>query len=337
MLKQIEGFQLSPQQKHLWQLQQFGDSPYRSYCAVLIEGTLDLKTLKAAVRPIGEPHAILRTTYQCLPGMTIPLQAIADNSMAWNLNAELSSGTAQSDSLETLWHDLAQQPFDLAQGPLLQLSLVKRSTSESVLLLSLPALSADMATLRNLVREISRAYAAEALDDESLQYADLAAWQNELLEGADTEAGRTYWRKQNVSALVSLQLPFENKTANSLKFQPHAYTCTISGDLVARIEANVQQYNVSVSEFFLVCWQVLISRLTGKQEIVLGINFNGRKYPELETALGLFAKVLPLYSHLEPDCKFSDRLQQVNESLGELSKWQEYFSWEQLAELPENS
>ncbi|NEQ20724.1 MAG: hypothetical protein F6K28_16110, partial [Microcoleus sp. SIO2G3] len=92
MLKQIEGFQLSPQQKHLWQLQQFGDSPYRSYCAVLIEGNLDIKTLKAAVEKIVDRHEILRTTYQCLPGMTIPLQAIADNDMAWNLSAELSSG-----------------------------------------------------------------------------------------------------------------------------------------------------------------------------------------------------------------------------------------------------
>ncbi|HBL57377.1 MAG TPA: non-ribosomal peptide synthetase, partial [Cyanobacteria bacterium UBA8803] len=292
--------------------------------------------MKAAVEQIVDRHEILRTTYQYLPGMTIPLQAIADNGIAWNLNAELSSGITQADSLETLLHDLAQQPFDLAQGPLLQLSLVKRSPSESVLLLSLPALSADMATLRNLVCEISRAYAGEALDGEPLQYADLAAWQNELLEGADTEAGRTYWRKQNVSALLSLQLPFENQTANPLEFQPHAYTCTISADLAARIEANAQQYTVSVSEFFLVCWQVLIGRLTGKRDIVLGINFNGRKYPELETALGLFAKFLPLYSHLQPDCKFSDRLQQVNASLRELSKWQEYFSWEQLAELPEN-
>ncbi|NEQ20441.1 MAG: amino acid adenylation domain-containing protein, partial [Microcoleus sp. SIO2G3] len=338
------------------------------------------QTLKAAVEQIVDRHEILRTTYQCLPGMTIPLQAIADNDMAWNLSAELSSGTTQSDSLETLLHELAQQPFDLVQGPLLQLSLVKRSPSEFILLLSLPALSADMAALRNLVCEISRAYAGETLNGEFLHYADLAAWQNELLEGADTEAGRSYWRKQNVSALVSLQLPFENQTAracfqtsplnsdppqpplkkgensvkvplfkgdlggspglktrpNPLEFQPHAYTCTISADLVARIEAKAQQYNVSVSEFFLVCWQVLIGRLTGKRDIVLGINFNGRKYPELETALGLLAKFLPLYSHLEPDCKFSDRLQQVNESLRELSKWQEYFSWEQLAELPEN-
>jgi amino acid adenylation domain-containing protein len=334
MLNQIEGFQLSPQQKHLWQLQQIDSTPYRSYCAVLIEGNLDIKTLNVAVEQVVDRHEVLRTTYQYLPGMTIPLQVIAaDSNIAWNPIYDLSSTTSQQqqDSLETLLHDLAQQPFDLAQSPLLQLTLVKRALAEYVLLLSLPALSADTATLRNLVREISQAYAGETLEGEPLQYADLAAWQNELLEGVDTEAGRNYWRKQDVSALLTLQLPFENQTANPLEFQPQAFTCKLPID----IAANVQDDNTSFSIFLLTCWQVLIWRLTGNKTIILGINFDGRKYQDLEKSLGLLAKFLPLCSHLEASCKFSECLEQVNESIGELSKWQEYFKWEDLAGLPE--
>ena len=68
------------------------------------------------------------------------------------------------------------------------------------LLLGLPALCADLATLDNLVREISRSYAAcvggEDLPGEPLQYADLAEVLNELLESEDMESGRAYWRAQ---------------------------------------------------------------------------------------------------------------------------------------------
>jgi len=71
----------------------------------------------------------------------------------------------------------------------LYVSLVTLSPWKYLLIVSLPA--TDTAALKNLVDEISRSYAAcaayEELDDEPLQYADLAEWQNELLAGEDTK------------------------------------------------------------------------------------------------------------------------------------------------------
>jgi amino acid adenylation domain-containing protein len=342
MLNEIEGFRLSPQQKHLWHLQQTDSTTYRASCAVWIEGNLDIKILKLAIENVVNRHEILRTIYTYLPGMTIPVQAIADNGIAWNQNYDLSSCSfsEQEDWIKSLLQELTQQPLDWAQGPLLQLSLVTRSPSEHALLVSLPALSADTATLSNLVQEISRSYAAcvqgEKLDNDPLQYADLAAWQNELLEGTDTEAGRDYWHKQDISALPASQLPFEKQSTDKLEFQPQAYTFEIAANLVEKIEAIAQQYYVSVSEFLLSCWQVLVGRITGQQNQVLGVKFDGRKYQELKTALGPFAKYLPLHFYLEPNCKFSKRLRETNQSIDELYKWQEYFSWEQLTGLPQN-
>ena len=69
----IEGFRLSPQQKHLWLLQQ-ESLAYRAQCAVLLEGTLHPENLQKALSKIVERHEILRTTYRCLPGMAVPLQ-----------------------------------------------------------------------------------------------------------------------------------------------------------------------------------------------------------------------------------------------------------------------
>jgi len=57
--------------------------------------------------------------------------------------------------------------------------------------------------------------------------------------------------------------------------------------------------------------------------------FDGRKYEELSQPL-LFAKYLPLHSHLEENRQFSEILEQVNESPQELYKWQESFSWEEI-------
>src|SRR5512141_446944 len=75
----IEGFRLSPQQRHLWSLQQAGDElPYRAQCAVLIEGSLNRQALRAALRDVADRYEILRTTFACPQGMTIPLQRVND-------------------------------------------------------------------------------------------------------------------------------------------------------------------------------------------------------------------------------------------------------------------
>src|SRR5271163_4746414 len=77
----IEGFRLSPQQKHLWSLQQAGHArAYRAQCVVLIEGVLDLKLFDAALQGVFARHEILRTTISCSPGTTIPVQVISESS-----------------------------------------------------------------------------------------------------------------------------------------------------------------------------------------------------------------------------------------------------------------
>jgi hypothetical protein len=74
----IQGFRLSPQQRHLWLLQRCQDTlPYRAQCAALIEGNLHIARLRAAIGRVAGRHEILRTTFRCLPGMLVPLHANA--------------------------------------------------------------------------------------------------------------------------------------------------------------------------------------------------------------------------------------------------------------------
>ena len=73
----VEGYRLSPQQKHLWRLQQNGSGePFLAQCAVLIEGDLDRQTLKEALHTVINRHEILRTRFPLLPGAVSPLQVI---------------------------------------------------------------------------------------------------------------------------------------------------------------------------------------------------------------------------------------------------------------------
>src|ERR1051326_7034469 len=208
MQKQVvEGFRLSPQQEHLWMLQQAEQRrPFRAQCAVLLEGRLDVKHLQKSLDRLVERHEILRTTFQRLTGMSLPLQVIAEQSkvVLEVFDAEgMDERQLQEFVRELMAGGWAKVP-ESERLPLLEASLVRQSPEHHVLILSLPALCADTYSLRNLVAELTRHYAAFAgpapagpeADEGPLQYNVVSEWLNEILESEETSAGRDFWLRK---------------------------------------------------------------------------------------------------------------------------------------------
>jgi NRPS condensation-like uncharacterized protein len=155
------GFRLSPQQRHLWLLQQVDDHiPYRAQAAVLIEGNFNREIFETALAHVCNRYEILRTTFHCAPGMTIPVQVINDSSASLISTHHLCGldRREQSTRLDELFLTEQKRPFDLEQGPILRVSLVMLSSDKQVLLVSLPTLCADSITLKQVIHEIAHSY-----------------------------------------------------------------------------------------------------------------------------------------------------------------------------------
>ncbi|MEG4044872.1 amino acid adenylation domain-containing protein [Microcoleus sp. Pol17_C1] len=335
-MQTINGFRLSPQQNYLWLLQQ--DSPaYRIQSAISIEGSLQAHRLKKALEKVSDRHEIIRTSFQRKAGLKIPIQVISEHSsVSWNwVNLSEVNPQEQEAKLEDIFQQEKSALFNFARNPVWHLSLITLSSERHILLVSLPALCADSRTLKNLVQEISQCYAAclhgEEITDEVVQYIQFSEWQNELLEDEEAAEGKEYWTGHNFSALASLRLPFENRLINApAQFTPQAFEVKLELALLAKVEDLARQYNTSLSTFLLACWKILLWRLIGQSEIAVGVAFDGRKYEELEPALGLFAKFLPLQGQLTENFSFAETLQQIQQEEREAYKYQEYFSHEYL-------
>ncbi len=353
----IEGFRLSPQQSHLWRLQpDAGAVPYRAHCTVCIDGPLDIARLQAALAQLVERHELLRTTFQRLPAMEVPLQVIGP---AWQPTIVLNAGHSEHNG-----DGGAHAPIDAqrADGPL-AVALTRLAADQHRLHLALPALYADVVGLENLVRELCVCYGAGAeggslpVDEEMLQYVDLAEWQNELLESEETADGRAYWRQRAVTDLPALQLPFtrrrllatdstpglQNGTVaaqpnghgapepgqrgplSTNEFAPERYTITLPTTAAAQLAALAEERTTTAATLLLACWQILLWRLTVQEEVVVGVAYTGRKFEELHDALGLFARHLPVHTTLDAALSLTELARQLHEQIDELAKWQEYF------------
>lgn len=258
--------------------------PFRAVSTILIEGELDAPRLQRAVEQLVSRHEILRTTFNRPPGIKIPFQVISDK-------------------------------------PQLSLTLTKRSEDSHLLVLSLPSLCADSATLTNLTAELSRAYASALEQDEPIQYADFAEWQHELLE-ADND-GASYWRTVQAASLPTVTLPLEKRVAQPRSFSPDSIAIDLSSH-ISKIEALAAE--TSVSTILLACWHALLWRLAGETEssFLLYALSTGRQSEDLANALGLYAKYLPIGVHCE-DGSFTAHLRRISNALQAAEEWQEYF------------
>ncbi|HEV7374984.1 MAG TPA: condensation domain-containing protein, partial [Pyrinomonadaceae bacterium] len=340
MQKQIvEGFRLSPQQEHLWLLQQSeAGMPARVTCAVEIKGNLDSATLELAIEKTIARHEILRTTFQRLQGMAAPLQVVADSTPARIQQHDLSELQLlpQATGLTEILTE-GYLPADFDNATPLYLSLLTMSHDAHILLISLPALCADAIGLKNFVFELGRCYAAclngEEITDEPMQYPDFSEWQHEILTSEETEAGRAYWRQDGEANQFDLALPLETTSLETEKFSPQFISCTLNANTVEQMERVSAMHDSSLSSSLLAAFFLLLSRLTDSAQLSLGVCFDGRNYEELASALGLFSRFLPINADLSADPSFAHLLTSLNASLSDASSWQELFTQHTAASI----
>ncbi|HEY0100379.1 MAG TPA: AMP-binding protein, partial [Pyrinomonadaceae bacterium] len=332
----LQGFAISPQQQRLWRLHQDG-SNYTSGCAIVLEGHVEPDVLKDALRRIVLRHEVLRTGFYHPPALTFPLQVIADEAtFEWRaLDLQNLERAQQAERIDALLQEQLRLPFDLERAQPLRAILATLSVERYVLLLTLPALYADSATLKNLFNELGKSYQVNPPDgdspDEVMQYTQFSEWQNSLLEEVD-ETSIQHWRQHDLSN--QSPLPLELAPAELPKYKSEMLSVEIEPPVFDRLQAVARRHNTETSTFLLACTHVLLRRLTGQPQVIVGVTLDGRKFEPLLESFGLFAKTVPVQAQFERNSHFSEILVQLDESLQQAHSFQEYFDWVQDAEKP---
>jgi len=325
----ISGFRLAPQQKRLWNLQQ-NSSAFCSQASILIEGNLQPEILQQAIGQIVNHHDILRTSFYRPPGVKTPVMVVADrSSFNWKyLDLSDSSEEDISTRIQGFFWEARQEHQNLSQASPLRLYLIKLSDTQHIFIISLPALCADTRTIKNLINQISQVYAqccqGKALSGDYVQYVQFSEWQNQLLEDEDAEEAQEYWQQQKISSLSALKLPNERQGKNQ-QFVTDSYQLVITQELSDKIYYFSQNDDKMPDVILLACWQILIWRLTGESEIVIGTVSERREYEELHNVLGLLATWLPIKTKFTSNLNFTEVLTAVAQTLENATEWQDYF------------
>jgi amino acid adenylation domain-containing protein len=323
-----QGFRLSPQQKRIWSLDG-GTGAYRSQCTLLLEGDLQAAALEGVIRGLVNRYEILRTTFERPPGLSLPVQLIGDDDrFDWQL-VDLQGAGPWTDALAGLAREELRRPLDLARGPSLRAVLASLARRHA-LVLTLPAMCADAATLLILADEIRLSCAGREPspeDGEVLQYADLAEWQNESFEAEGAEEGKGFWRRRRPAVPLSPPLALREPPPQAA-FLPERLEVRLPERSEQGLAALAERAGYPLSSLLLACWQALLGRLGAEGDAVVGVRFDGRHYGELKNAVGPLERLLPVSSRPEEDVRFLDLLGQVDAAAREAGQWQELFAWD---------
>ena len=193
-------------------------------------------------------------------------------------------------SLEEASRDILA-PFDLAQPPLLRAALWEEEAGRWVLLLNTHHMIGDGLTSPLLLRRLDQFYQGQMQAPQSLTYLDYA-WKLSQENRAD---GRLdYWKARLASLPEPLELPGDFARSKAFDFQGGTLSHTLSRELSAACDAFCTQKGISPYMFFLAAFGVLMSRLSGKEDLVVGAAAAGRLLPETREMCGPFINTLPL-------------------------------------------
>jgi amino acid adenylation domain-containing protein len=310
---------LSYAQQRLWFLEQLepNGAVYNLPLAWRFTGDLNVLALEQSLGEMVRRHEILRTTFASVDGQ--PVQVIASDLTLPLPVVDLQAlpASEREAAVQRLAIEEAQQPFDLAIGPLVRAILLRMSDEDHVLLVTLHHIIFDGWSVEVFWRELTTVYTAIctgqplSLPALPLQYADIAIWQRQWLQGEALEAQLAYWKQHLGDGLPVLELPTDRPRPPVQTFQGARQALMLPASLTAALKALSQQEGATLFMTLVAAFQALLFRYTGQTDVVVGTPVAGRIRVETEGLLGFFVNTVVLRTDLSGNPRFCELLRRV--------------------------
>jgi aspartate racemase len=310
---------LSFGQQRLWFLERLEPGPtYNMPWGLRLSGGLDVEALRKALNTILQRHEVLRTRFPATAGGE-PTQVVVEGVSLTLEEMDLSSMPEADREAEArrILQEEARRAFELAADLLVRARLLRLDTQEHILLLVMHHIVCDGWSRAILVRELTSLYQAfhaskpSPLPEVPIQYADFALWQRRTLEGENLQKEIAYWREHLAGAPPLLDLPTDRPRPATLTYRGAHLEFEVPEEIAGQLKALGRSENATLFITLLTAFQVLLSRCTGQEDVVVGTALAGRSRVETEGLIGFFVNTLPLRTVVSGTTSFRQLLARV--------------------------
>lgn len=324
-------YELSSHQKRVWSLH--GENlQYCCFSLTRLTAVVDQLRLQQALEALTITHEVMRTWFERPAGTKFPLQKVADH---WSVALKVSdvdAGDWLEAELATQW---TAQTVDCLNQPSSQCHLYLCENDVSYLVLALPMLCVDRRGVNVLTNELLELYLGSIEPDEdALQFLDVvdelagqfdAPEAERLLE--TTRSGDIYGNRVRRITLTETSLAAREAKPSMARRARSRLVVGQSESLAAF--SRDHQWHCRSLLFSL--WQILLNRMS-REQVSIGVVFDGRLDPELAQQPGPLSRVIPIGMGGSNDQTLISFVALAEQQLGELERMQEYFDWQALVD-----
>ncbi len=296
-----------------WQLDPHS-SAYTIPGALRLRGELDEDAVRASFQQLIQRHEALRTRFYERDGQAFQrVDAKADFDLQVIDLSDLPVAEREARA-QQIREDEARTQFDLEQGPLLWVTLVRLDDEDHQLLVTLHHIIADGWSLNILIDEFSRLYAAAAqgqtleLPPLALQYADYGSWQRQWLAEGEGQRQLAYWKAQLGEEHPTFSLATDHLRSAHHRRSASRHTVRLGASLSEAIRQTAQANESTPFMLLLAAFQSLLHRYSGQRDIRIGVPNANRPRQETQGLVGFFINTLVLRAELDARLPFNELL-----------------------------
>jgi amino acid adenylation domain-containing protein len=291
-----EPFPLSFAQGRFWFLQNLDpkSTAYNITAMRRLAVTVDCVALESAFQLVQSRHEILRAVFPELDGA--PAQVVRRQPLARLRVFDFSTLDKQQNvgRVDAAIRDLSGEHFDLAQGPLLRLALVKTEAGEALIVLVAHHIVCDAWSLGIFFSELLSAYEsfvkdrAPALAGLQIQYGDYAQWERERLISGALSQQVEYWKDKLDGAPRSLELPLDRPRPVPARFSGKIHRFQFSSQASQGLNRLAREEGATPFMVLLSVFSAMLARCARQREVLIGTPYSTRNHSELESLIGCF-------------------------------------------------
>ena len=326
-------YPLSFNQRDMWfQRQIHGEGGLNNVVArIKIEGKLEVGRWREALQEVVAEQAALRTVFVEQEGTTY--QRVLGEVKVEFQRIDLRGKTVaeQAEWMGQVEGERLRAGFDFERGPLFRAELWQTGEEEHEFAFVFNHLILDGVYMAELFEQVGAAYSrmGEGRKREGkgsrgkLHYGEYAQSQEQRLRGGELEEHEGYWRRQLEPPLPAMDLGFEGEAGPVRSFELGVLERRVEGEVWRGLRGMRKRYRTTVFRTVLAGLEVLLQRLTGEQEVLLGVPFTTRP-AQAGAVLGFFGHAVPIRGRVTEGERLEELLQRVNEQLREAEEHVEY-------------
>jgi natural product biosynthesis luciferase-like monooxygenase protein/FkbM family methyltransferase len=291
-------------QRALWFLDRLSpeSAAYNIAAAARVRGPLDAGALRAALADLAARHPALRARFEVVDDQ--PRQrTLPEVDPGLVLRVEDASGWSDRRRSERLDEE-ARRPFDLEAGPPFRVLLLRISAEEHALLLGLHHLVCDFWSLVVVLSDLEALYRARlgaepaGLPPLAASHADSVSWQERLVASPRGGELLEWWERKLAGPLPQLELPTDRPRPAVQTYRGESVPLVLEPAVAAGLARLCREEGATLFMALLALFQVLLHRLSGQREVLVGTPTSGRSAAAWADLVGYFVNPIVLRTDL---------------------------------------